>query len=336
MTGAAIRLVLAALTLPGAAGSGAPDTIASAGELIEALSGGRLAVEVDTDGGSCGAPDACLDALLAGEIDIYLASTPEAARLVPEFHVLDVPYLLESDAVAELAFTGVFFERMRDALLGESGLRLLGLSGGGGWRGIATRAGPVRSPDDLGGVTLETAESPVLTAWARAVGATPAPVAWSARPGSDSAAGAEGQVEAWAGSVIDLAARAAGDGAFRRLTRDDHGYPAGLWLMREEAYQALPVDLRQVLNAAFGELARLARAEERRRTAAAVAAFEASGGAVHVLSAEERRAFVMAAGRVSTGYMEEHGHEWMVWFEGAIAAAERQIALTGGNEEARP
>ena len=49
VTGAAIRLVLAALTLPGAAGSGAPDTIASAGDLIEALSGGRLSVEVDTE-----------------------------------------------------------------------------------------------------------------------------------------------------------------------------------------------------------------------------------------------------------------------------------------------
>ena len=331
MTGAAIRLVLAALTLPGAAGSGAPDTIASAGDLMEALSGGRLAVEVDTDGGSCGASDACLDALAAGDIDLYLASTPEAARLVPEFHVLDVPYLLESDAVVELVFTGVFFERMRDALLEESGLRLLGLSGGGGWRGIATRAGPVRGPDDLRGVPLGTDESPVLTAWARAVGATPAPTAWSHR----SAAGPDGGMAGRAGSVIDLAA-VEGDAGFRYLTRDDHGFPAGLWLMREEAYQALPVDLRQVMNAAVGELARLARAEERRRTAAALAAFEAAGGAVHVLSAAERRAFVMAAGRVSTGYMEEHGHEWMVWFEGAIAAAERQIALTGGNEEARP
>ncbi|MXZ70955.1 MAG: hypothetical protein F4Z04_05530 [Acidobacteria bacterium] len=331
MASAAIRLVLAALTMPGAAGGGAPDTISSAGELVEALSGGRLAVEVDTDGGSCGAPDACLDALVAGEIDIYLASTPEAARFVPEFHVLDVPYLLESDAVVELVFTGVFFERMRDALLGESGLRLLGLSGGGGWRGIATRAGPVRSPEDLRGVTLGTGQSPVLTAWARAVGATPAPVAWSNRAATGPAAGIEGR----AGSVIDLA-KVDGDAGFRHLTRDDHGYPAGLWLMREEAYQALPVDLRQVMNAAFGELARLARAEERRRTAAAVAAFEAAGGVVHVLSSAERRAFVMAAGRVSTGYMEQHGHEWMVWFEGAIAAAERQIALTGGNEEARP
>ncbi len=332
MTGAAIGLVLAALTMPGAAGNGAPDTIASAGELVEALSGGRLAVEVDTDGGSCGAPDACVDALLAGDIDVYLASTPEAARFVPQFHILDVPYLLESDAVVELVFTGVFFERMRDALLDESGLRLLGLSGGGGWRGIATHAGPVRGPDDLRGVTLGIADSPVLASWAGAVGATAAPRSWSDRAALD----AEQRVEPRAGSVIDLAASGAGDRAFRYVTRDDHGFPAGLWLMREQAYQALPVDLRQVLNAAAGELARLARAEERRRTVDALAAFEAAGGTVHVVSAAERRAFVMAAGRVSTGYMDEYGHEWLVWFEEAIAAAERQIALTGGNQEARP
>ena len=331
-----VQLVVAALTIPGATGSGAPETIGSAGDLIGALSGGRIAVEVDVDGASCGDPDACLDALAAGDIDVYLASTPEAARLAPEFHVLDVPYLLESDAVVELVFTGVFFERMRDELLRESGLRLLGLSGGGGWRGIATRTGPVRTPDDLHGLTLGARESPVLTAWAGAVGATPAPVAGSARPGSGSVAAGPGpDVQGRAGSVMDLAA-SGGDGAFRYVTRDDHGYPAGLWLMREEAYQALPVDLRQVMNAAIGELARLARAEERRRTADAIAAFEAAGGSVHVLSPAERRAFVMAAGRVSTGYMEEHGHEWMVWFEGAIAAAERQIELTGGSGEARP
>ena len=331
VTGAVVNLVLAALTLPGAAANGAPDTVASAGELIEALSGGRLAVEVDTEGGSCGAPDACLAALLGGDIDIYLASTPEAARFVPELHVLDVPYLLESDAVVELVFTGVFFERMQDALLRQSGLRLLALSGGGGWRGIATRAEPVRGPDDLRGVTMQTADSPVLASWARAVGATPAPASWSARV----AAGAGGNVGARAGSGMDVTAGGAG-GAFRYLTRDDHGFPAGLWLMREEAYQSLPLGLRQVIDAAVGELARLARAEERRRTADALATFEAAGGAVHALSAAERRAFVMAAGGVSTAYMDEYGHEWLVWFEGAIAEAERQIAVTDGRAEARP
>ena len=331
MTTAIARLVLAAVTLPGAAGSGAPDTIASAGDLIEALSGGRLVVEVDTDGRSCGAPDACLDALAAGDIDLYLASTAAAARLVPELHVLDVPYLLESDAVAERVFTGIFFERMHDALIRQAGLRLLALSGGGGWRGIATRTGLVRGPDDLQGVTLGTGDSPVLTAWARAVGATPAPVSWSDRAVSALGQGVEGR----AGSVIDLAAVAAG-GAFRYLTRDDHGFPAGLWLMRDEAYQALPVDLRQVIDAAVAELARLAWAEEGRRTADALAAFEAAGGTVYALSAAERRAFVMAAGRVSTWYMAEYGHEWLVWFEAAIAEAERQIALTGKGAEARP
>ena len=319
------------MTLPGASGSGAPDTIASAGDLIEALSGGRLVVEVDTDGRSCGAPDACLDALAAGDIDLYLASTAEAAGLVPELHVLDVPYLLESDAVVERVFTGIFFERMHVALIRQSGLRLLALSGGGGWRGIATRTEPVRGPDDLQGVPIGTGDSPVLTAWARAVGATPAPVSWSNRADSAPGQGVEGR----AGSVIDLTAVADG-GAYRYLTRDDHGFPAGLWLMREEAYQALPADLRQVIDAAVGELARLALAEEGRRTADALAAFAAAGGTVYALSAAERRTFVMAAGRVSTWYMAEYGHEWLVWFEAAIAEAERQVALTDRRAEARP
>ena len=42
----------------------------------------------------------------------------------------------------------------------------------------------------------------------------------------------------------------------------------------------------------------------------------------------------MAAGRVSTWYMDEYGYEWLVWLEGAIAEAEREIALAKAREDA--
>ena len=118
------------------------------------------------------------------------------------------------------------------------------------------------------------------------------------------------------------------------LTQDRHGYRAALWLMNEEAYQSLPPDLRQLLGAGFDELARLSLARARERSVEAIAAFEAAGGQVHVPSAAERRTFVMAAGRVSTWYMDEYGYEWLVWLEGAIAEAEREIALANAREDA--
>lgn len=290
--------------------------------LVESLSMGRIAVEIDWDGGRCGNPAQCLSALRTGEIDVYLSTAPEAGRLFPAVHVLDVPYLLETDEVVERVFRGAFFARLRDALLHGTGLRLMALGSAGGWRAIATTGRLVRTPADMHGLTLRTAESPVEMEWARALGATAAWAAWSELPASLASGGIGGTAD----GITELVGTNLHEG-FRFLTRDRHGYRAALWLMNEEAYRALPADLQPVLRAGFDELARLTLARARAREAEAVAAFEAAGGEVYTPTAAERRAFVMAAGRVSTWYMEEYGHEWLVWLEGAIAEAEREIGL---------
>ena len=300
--------------------------------LVESLSMGRLAVEIEAGDARCDEPAGCLAALQAGTIDAYRSTVPDIGRLMPELHVLDVPYLLETDEVVEWVFRGAFFARMRDALLHRTGLRLMALGSAGGWRGIATTSRMVRTPVDLRGLTLGTADSPVETAWARALGASPVPA-----PAAElDAAVSSGQVAGTAHGVVAIVGAGLHD-RLAHLTRDRHGYRAALWLMNEEAYRRLPANLQQLLDAGFDELARLSLARARERTAAALAAFEAAGGQVHVPSATERRAFVMAAGRVSTGYMDEYGYEWLVWLEGAIAEAEREIALANrGENRTRP
>ena len=296
--------------------------------LVEALSAGRITVEIDAGREYCSEPVACLAALQEGAIDVYRATVPDIGRLMPELHVFDVPYLLETDEVVEWVFRGTFFARVRDALLYETGLRLMALGSAGGWRGIATTSRAVRTPGDARGLTLRTADSPVADAWARAIGASPERVPWAELP----ARLAAGRIGGTADGVVDIVAAGLEDD-LSYLTQDRHGYQAALWLMNEQAYQDLPPDLRQLLAAGFDELARLTLARARERAAEAIAAFEAAGGRVRVPSAAERRAFVMAAGRVSTWYMDEYGYEWLVWLEGAIAEAEREIALANARED---
>ena len=320
-----------ARTLTMALPAGAPDA-AEARDfevLVESLSGGRIAVEVDAGEERCGEPAACLAALRAGTIAVYRATVPDIGRLMPELHVLDVPYLLETDEVVGLVFRGAFFARMRDALLHRTGLRLMALGSAGGWRGIATTSRAVRTPGDVRGLTLRTADSPVEIAWARAIGAVPEPVSMRKLSGRL----APGRIDGTSDGVIDVVGDRLQD-ALPYLTEDRHGYVAALWLMNEETYLAFPPELRQLLSAGFDELARLSLARARERSAEAVAVFEAAGGEVHVPTAAERRAFVMAAGRVSTWYMDEYGYEWLVWLEGAIAEAEREIALANARREA--
>lgn len=295
--------------------------------LVESLSMGRIAVDIDLGGERCDGPGSCLEALQAGTIDAYRSTVPAIGRLMPELHVLDVPYLLETDEVVDRVFRGAFFARMRDALLHATGLRLMALGSAGGWRGIATTSQVVRTPADVRGLTLRTADSPVEMAWARALGASPVTTPWAGLPAALSSGGVGGTAD----GVVEIVGAGLQDD-LPHLTQDRHGYRAALWLMNEEAYQALPADLRQLLGAGFDELARLSLARSRERYAEAIAAFEAAGGRVRVPSAAERRTFVMAAGRVSTWYMDQYGYEWLVWLEGAIAEAEREIALANARE----
>ena len=141
--------------------------------LVESLSMGRIAIDIDVGGARCDGPAECLEALQAGTIDVYRTTVPDIGRLMPELHVLDVPYLLETDEVVEWVFRGTFFARVRDALLHETGLRLMALGSAGGWRAIATTSRVVRTPADVEGLVLRTADSPVEAAWARALGASP-------------------------------------------------------------------------------------------------------------------------------------------------------------------
>ena len=318
------------MVLPAGAVDGAE--AAAFSTLVASLSMGRLAVEIDASGAHCDRPAECLGALQGGRIHAYRSMVPDIGRLMPELHVLDVPYLLETDEVVEWVFRGAFFARMRDALLHETGLRLMTVGSAGGWRGIATASRAVRTPADLQGITLRTADSPVEIAWARAIGASPERVPLPELPTHLAAE----RIDGTADGVIDIVAAGLQD-ALPYLTQDRHGYRAALWLMNEKAHQSLPPDLRQLLGAGFDELGRSSLARARERAAEAVAAFEAAGGQVHVPSAAERRAFVMAAGRVSTWYMDEYGYEWLVWLEGAIAEAEREIALRNAREvQSRP
>ena len=320
------------VALPATAAEGGHAGVAAFESLVEGLSGGAIAVEIASQDESCGRPDQCLDALRDGSLDVTRVATEDVAPLFPEIRILDVPYLLEDDAVADRVFSGPFYARLRDALLDRTGLRPMAIGTTAGWRTLATVDRAVRAPDDLRGLTLATADSPLEAELVAALGAVAAPVARQ-----ELAAELDrGAVNGVTLPLAEIVARGLHE-RIRHVTLDRHAYDAALWLMRDASHRALPAALRQVVDAGFAELARLTLSVPVDRRTDAVRAVEAAGGTVHVLSPDERRAFLMAAGRVATGYVETYGHEWLVWLEGAIAEAEREIAVArAGGAANRP
>ncbi len=323
---AAAAEALAAYTLtvavPATAADGGHDGLAAFESLVESLSGGAVAVEIASLDESCGRPDQCLDALRGGELDVTRVTAEDVAPLFAEIRILDVPYLLEDDAVVDRVFNGPFYARLRDALLDRTGLRPVAIGTSAGWRTLATTDRAVRVPEDLRGLSLATTNSPLEAELVAALGAVAAPVARQ-----ELAAELDrGTVNGVTLPLTEIVALGLHE-RIRHVTLDRHAYDAELWLMRDASHQALPPALRQVVEAGFAELARLSLSVPVDRRTDAVRAVEAAGGTVHVLSPDERKAFLMAAGRVATGYVETYGYEWLVWLEGAIAEAEREIAV---------
>lgn len=286
--------------------------------VVESVSNGRLDVMVRRARESCGRPVDCVSAMSAGHIDVYPATLDDVVALVPELQVLSVPFLIESDGVIERIFAGPFSTRIATTIADKTELQLMATSHGGGWRGIANRVRPIRVPDDARSLTLSTSGAPVRLELVRALGATPL----LAEDPTDASGAAD--VDGATIGLLVLAERADAP-HFSYLTLDRHSYDPRLWLMSTRSYAALPADLQRVLRGGFDELQRLTFGFPNDDEATAMAALRSAGVAIHEPEPAERRAFVMAGGRVSTWFMDAHGADWLVWLEEAIAEAEQQV-----------
>ena len=290
-------------------------------ELVDGLTEGRVSIEFESASTHCVNLTRCLQALQSGEVDIAQVELDDVAALFPELQVLEIPYLIESARVAELVFTGTFYSRMRDAILDRTGLRLMAVSNVGGWRHIANDVREVRSPEDLEGLQFETIDLPVHIETTRALGASSVGTLADTRVRGDSIAE---MVQGLRTGIVDLLGT---DRETRPtfLTVDRHTYIIGFWLMNERSYRLMPLDLQQIVQLGFDELRRITLAFPDDREVQAFDTFRADGGQVYVPTADEKRAFVTVAGRGSTWFMDVYGYEWLVWLEGAIAEAEREL-----------
>ena len=290
--------------------------VAAFTEVVTSLSGRRINVEEVV----VGAPDcvdgaSCVDALLGGKVDVYQATVGDLVPVFPELQVLDIPYLFEHDGVIANVLVGPFYTHLKTEMSDQSDLQLMALSHGGGWRGIATRTVPVRGPDDVRGLAIAVDQTPIQLELVRALGAEPRALSGSGASDDDVDGAIVGVLDLDAGRPLP----------FGHLTLDRTSYGVTLWLMNGGSYAALPTDLQQAVRVGFEELRRLSFGFPNEAQAAALEAFEAGGGQLHMPTADERRAFVMAGGRVSTWFMDTYGSDWLVWLEEAITEAERQV-----------
>ena len=88
-------------------------------QYVEAASNGRIAVEVFIGTQLCGNGTECMQGVADGSIDVYISTSGGTAGIFPFVQVLDLPYLMADDRVAEgaLANGSHFIKTMQQPVL---------------------------------------------------------------------------------------------------------------------------------------------------------------------------------------------------------------------------
>ena len=88
---------------------------------VESASNGKIAVELFIGTQLCSKGAECLQGVADGSIDVYISTSGGAAGAFPYVQVLDLPYLMANDRVAEKVLSDTDYTRtVRDMVLKDS------------------------------------------------------------------------------------------------------------------------------------------------------------------------------------------------------------------------
>ena len=292
---------------------------------VEAASNGKVAVELFIGTQLCSKGAECLQGVADGSIDVYISTSGGAAGAFPYVQVLDLPYLMANDRVAENVLSGDFTRTVRDMALKDSGdkIRLMTIGNTGGWRNFANTKRRVQMPKDMEGLKIRTVVADLPQELVKALGAAPTPIPWPELFTSFQT----GVVEGSKNGITDIMGMKFPDAGLKYVTLDGHAYMGALWWMNNDKFKGMPEDLRQVVVDGFSALQQATFASPKRKSIKAYEDFVAGGGDLYVPTPAEKAAFKTAAAPVYDWFKAnvKGGPEVFDALTSAVAAAEKDI-----------
>ena len=272
---------------------------------VEAASNGAIEVELFIGTQLCSNGAECLQGVADGSIDVYVSTSGGASGIFPYVQVLDLPYLMSDDRIAEAVLSSDFTRTMRDMALEDSGdmIRLMTIGNTGGWRNFANTKRRVAEPSDMEGLKIRTVVADLPQELVKALGASPTPIPWPELFTSFQT----GVVEGSKNGITDIMGMKFPDAGLQYVTLDGHAYMGALWWMSNEKFLAMPEPMRRVVVDGFYALQQATFASPKRKSIAAYEEFVAGGGDLYVPTPAQKAAFAEAATPVYD------------WFKGNVA-----------------
>ncbi len=294
---------------------------------VEAASNGRIGVELFIGTQLCSNGQECLQGVADGSIDIVIQTSGGTSGIFPFVQVLDLPYLMADDRVAEavLANGSPFVRKMQQMVTDGSGgaLRLMTIGNTGGWRNFANTQRRIAQPSDMEGLKIRTVVADLPQVLVQALGASPTPIPWPELFTSFQT----GVVEGSKNGITDIMGMKFPDAGLQYVTLDGHAYMGALWFMNNEKFMSMPEDLRRVVVDGFYQLQQATFASPKRKSIQAYEDFVAGGGDLYVPTPDEKAAFKDAAAPVFDWFREnvDGGPEIIEALNAAVAEAEAEL-----------
>ena len=292
---------------------------------VESASNGAIAVELFIGTQLCSKGAECLQGVADGSIDVYISTSGGAAGIFPYVQILDVPYLMSDDRIAEHVLSGDFTRKLRAMALKDSGnkIRLMTVGNTGGWRNFANTKRRVQNPGDMSGLKIRTVVADLPQELVRALGASPTPIPWPELFTSFQT----GVVEGSKNGITDIMGMKFPDAGLKYVTLDGHAYMGALWWMNNDKFMSMPEGLRTVVADGFYQLQQATFASPKRKSIQAYADFVAGGGDLYVPTPAEKAAFKKAAAPVYDWFKSnvDGGKEVFNAFTAAVNKAEADV-----------
>ena len=274
-------------------------------KILEDGSNGEIQVKIYPGSQLCSGAHECIQLLQTGALEIYIATGGGLAGFYPEISVLDLPYLLDDDQLAECVFDGPYRKQLQTSLAEAiPGVRLMVIGNTGGWRNFATTKKAVQRVADLKGLKIRTIKNAMQIQLAKSLGASPTGISW----GEVYTSLATGVVEGTKNGITDIVGMKLHE-HLKYIVLDGHSYMAAYWFSSEHFYQKLSQEYQELLRKGFDALAKVTRTLPQQRANEGYKIFEQAGGKIHRLDEQSRLEFVKASKPLREWYLERYPKE---------------------------
>ena len=259
------------------------------GEIISAKLGDRIRFELIGDVLALGRGSGDLLPMVErGELSCCYISTVRFTRAVPEFKLLELPFIVKSRPSIIKALNGGLGDFFKRRVRESTPFRVLGFWDNG-FRHFSNRVRPIRAPADCRGLRIRTQISELHGEVFRALGFEPVPA-----------------------DIKEFVAEIAGDrfqaqdnpltniynfgvhSHHRYITLSGHFFGASVMALNEQAYQGWPAEVRQAVDAAALEATALQHELAAAEDACVLAKLDPDKNDVITLTDAEHVAFVDA------------------------------------------